>query len=627
MDNEKFGNFIKELRKEKGLTQKELGDKINITDKAISKWERGLSFPDISMLNSLADFFEIDVSELLNGERGITKEIDVEALTQEAIEKYKNLEEKRKVKIRKIKNVVGLISLVIFIISSLLQLTYVLILKKHNFEYVIDNLTYIINEIIILSATISVICILKKLNKIIIYFLCLIFTIVNIAFMCNNGFSNKSIISFSSDFSNELVLKVNKNTGEIKLYRNLKVFLFAKEKEKFVHELEGKIKKQWLTNDICSITYKDKNGKLREYVATYGDRGDGIGYYNVMGTILGYWQTSTQYESSTNLIRDSKGITITKDGKKELFEISDCKQFGTIALVLYKNDIPQYVLALNEDCELDEERSIIKTGGTITLSEISMEKTIAKSLYCMTYKNENDLSNYNVVSVGKNDYKIQNGIMYISFDGEKTIEVPGDFSEMKGIYTNDNYQISQEKTVFYYLKDGKRYLVYSNDMGENWNTVEIENNSFIQSINFVSSNVGYILKFDDVAMGVAFGKISKTTDGGENWNDIYFGIGDDEKCFSSSSQIKFIDENVGFLTKPQITGESAEIYMTRDGGNNFTRLQILDSDIYDYYNLPNFENGKLYISITQGSDGDFNGGDDQVYYSEDNGNTWNLDNN
>ena len=69
MDNEKFGKFIKELRNEKGLTQKELGEKLNITDKAISKWERGLSFPDIALLNSLASFFNVDISELLNGKR------------------------------------------------------------------------------------------------------------------------------------------------------------------------------------------------------------------------------------------------------------------------------------------------------------------------------------------------------------------------------------------------------------------------------------------------------------------------------------------------------------------------------------------------------------------------------
>ena len=67
MDNEKFGNFVKELRKEKNLTQKELAKRINITDKAVSKWERGLSFPDITMLNILSKELDVTVEELLNG--------------------------------------------------------------------------------------------------------------------------------------------------------------------------------------------------------------------------------------------------------------------------------------------------------------------------------------------------------------------------------------------------------------------------------------------------------------------------------------------------------------------------------------------------------------------------------
>ena len=127
MDNQKFGDFIKKLRKEKGLTQKELGDKLNITDKAISKWERGLSFPDITMLNTLSDFFEVDVSELLNGEKGIKDKANVEVLIKEAIEKYKNIEEKRKNKLNKIKKVVGIFSLIVFFSSALLQLGYILI--------------------------------------------------------------------------------------------------------------------------------------------------------------------------------------------------------------------------------------------------------------------------------------------------------------------------------------------------------------------------------------------------------------------------------------------------------------------------------------------------------------------
>lgn len=254
-----------------------------------------------------------------------------------------------------------------------------------------------------------------------------------------------------------------------------------------------------------------------------------------------------------------------------------------------------------------------------------MEKTVSESLYCMTYKNENDLSNYNVVSVGKNDYKIQNGIMYISFDGKSTIEVPGDFSSMVDNYNEFNYQISEEKTIFYYIKDSKRYLVYSDDMGANWNTVEIENKSSIQNIHFVSSNIGFMLKFEDVAMGTAFGKISKTVDGGKNWTDIYFGIGNEEKIFKRSSQIKFVNENIGFLTMPSAGGENSELYITKDGGSSFSKLEIIESDIYDYYNLPIFEEGVLSIKITQGSDGDYNGGDYKTFYSNDNGNNWSLE--
>lgn len=620
MDNEKFGNFIKELRKEKGLTQKELGEKLNITDKAISKWERGLSFPDISMLNSLTSFFEIDVSELLNGERGIKQEIDIDTLIKEAIEKYKNIEEKRKEKINKIKKIIGIFFLLVFGISSIIQITYIAVLKKHNYEYVIDILFYIINEIIIISALFSSNLLITKLKKVITYILAIIFSVINIAFMINNGFDNKCIVSFSKDFSNEVVLKVEKSSGTIKLYRYPKGFLFAKEKEQFSYELKGRIKVQWLTTDICGLTYKDKNNNLREYVVTFGTRSDDLSYYNIF--LLGNWQVSNQYGIQTGLLVDSKGITISQNGEKELFELSDIEQFGTMALVLYKNEKPRYVIALDENCEIDRGTGIIKNGGTITLSEVSMEKTILQSLYCMTYKDE-DLSDYNVASVAEYDYSIKNGILYIRFDNKEILEVPGDFSEMKGMYNKYNYQISDEKTVFYYLKDKKRFLVYSDDKGKTWNTVEIENKSSIESIQFINSNVGFMFKIEDVAMGIAFGEISKTMDGGKTWQNVFYGIGnEDEKVFSRASRIKFFDENIGFLTMPNISGIDSEIYITKDGGNNFEILNILEDDIYDYYNLPTFEDGKLYIKISQGTDGDYNGGDFKTYYSEDNGSSW-----
>ncbi len=69
MDNKKFGEFIAQLRKEKHLTQKELAEKLFISDKAVSKWERGLSIPNVSMLIPIAEALEVTVTELLRGER------------------------------------------------------------------------------------------------------------------------------------------------------------------------------------------------------------------------------------------------------------------------------------------------------------------------------------------------------------------------------------------------------------------------------------------------------------------------------------------------------------------------------------------------------------------------------
>ena len=69
MDNKKFGQFILKLRKEKGWTQLELAEKLNITDKAVSKWERGTGFPDIKIIEPLAEVFNVSILEIMQSER------------------------------------------------------------------------------------------------------------------------------------------------------------------------------------------------------------------------------------------------------------------------------------------------------------------------------------------------------------------------------------------------------------------------------------------------------------------------------------------------------------------------------------------------------------------------------
>lgn len=69
IDRERFGTFVAELRKEKGWTQQELADKLYVSNKAVSKWERGQSLPDVELLLPLSRVLGISVTELLSAQR------------------------------------------------------------------------------------------------------------------------------------------------------------------------------------------------------------------------------------------------------------------------------------------------------------------------------------------------------------------------------------------------------------------------------------------------------------------------------------------------------------------------------------------------------------------------------
>jgi len=96
LNKEKFGEFIAELRKEKGMTQRELAERLFVSDKAVSKWERGQSLPDITMLNPLAKVLDVTAAELLNcGKLEENKNIDVSQVG-ELVEKAISLSDEEK---------------------------------------------------------------------------------------------------------------------------------------------------------------------------------------------------------------------------------------------------------------------------------------------------------------------------------------------------------------------------------------------------------------------------------------------------------------------------------------------------------------------------------------------------
>ncbi|MCR5358080.1 MAG: helix-turn-helix domain-containing protein [Lachnospiraceae bacterium] len=112
MDQKIVGAFLQSLRKEKGLTQKELADRICVSDKTISKWENGNSMPDTSMLVDLCRELDISINELLSAER-----IPPEEYTEKAEVTIMNLmkENQENKKSDKIRYIIGTVFLMITI--------------------------------------------------------------------------------------------------------------------------------------------------------------------------------------------------------------------------------------------------------------------------------------------------------------------------------------------------------------------------------------------------------------------------------------------------------------------------------------------------------------------------------
>lgn len=105
INKEKFGAFVASLRKEKGLTQKELAERLFISDKAVSKWETGTSLPDTALLLPLADILGVTVTELLMSRRMETsssidqtsmEEVVLTAISYSGEEQHKTFKQEKK---------------------------------------------------------------------------------------------------------------------------------------------------------------------------------------------------------------------------------------------------------------------------------------------------------------------------------------------------------------------------------------------------------------------------------------------------------------------------------------------------------------------------------------------------
>ena len=133
MDAVAVGKQITNLRKEKGMTQKELAEKLHISDSAVSKWERGINFPDMTLLEPLAAILETTVIDLLSLEKASKQEI-VEAMSDISTSEKKRIV--KELKMRAVHNIVNGVVLCTCLITASL------IFKKYNIYGIAHGVTF-----------------------------------------------------------------------------------------------------------------------------------------------------------------------------------------------------------------------------------------------------------------------------------------------------------------------------------------------------------------------------------------------------------------------------------------------------------------------------------------------------
>lgn len=134
MDNLEFGAFIAQLRKEKNLTQKELADQLHVTDKAVSKWETGKGFPDLKLMEPLAQALGVTLVELIQCQRQQTATltmVEAESVVAQAMDQSQKTTARRYLKLfRWILTGIGLCTLLPYIDRFFYNLYFDLVLSK-----------------------------------------------------------------------------------------------------------------------------------------------------------------------------------------------------------------------------------------------------------------------------------------------------------------------------------------------------------------------------------------------------------------------------------------------------------------------------------------------------------------
>jgi len=118
MDQYKIGAFLRELRKENGITQEILAEKLNISDRTVSRWETGNNLPDINVLIKLSELYDISIPEIINGERKSEKMNEEVKEVAQSLSNYADAEKENILIRMRIQCIIGVVASCIYLIVN-----------------------------------------------------------------------------------------------------------------------------------------------------------------------------------------------------------------------------------------------------------------------------------------------------------------------------------------------------------------------------------------------------------------------------------------------------------------------------------------------------------------------------
>lgn len=270
--------------------------------------------------------------------------------------------------VNKFRKIGGWLFFLIAIGLFCIQMGYTILRSRYDIEYADNRIFYVINIMIGICLFLSIFLLFTVTKKWKMIMTSIMVTLISlqVGLLINDNHKTKHIVSISPDLKHLLVIKENREIG-LAIYYRTYYGIFARPKESLPYKTNGEFKVKWVEKDIAAVTYKTAGNTIHQFIGTYGDRIGGNSYSYVGPSIYGQWEGEHM-----RVISASEGITIDNNGEVEKYDWDNIVQFGTIAIVLMKNNEANWTIALNENFKSNSNEPI-PPSGEITIYKATMD--------------------------------------------------------------------------------------------------------------------------------------------------------------------------------------------------------------------------------------------------------------